>query len=95
MAMLTDVQIAQSAQMQPIKEIAAKVGLSEDDLELYGKYKAKISLEAISKVESNKERSKKMDKSFFIRWILSFRIHLIIVRPSSNYEEKNQLYLGR
>ena len=53
--MLTDVQIAQSAQMQPIKEIAAKVGLSEDDLELYGKYKAKISLEAISKVEGNKD----------------------------------------
>ncbi len=40
--MLTDVQIAQSAKMEPIKEIAAKVGLSEDDLELYGKYKAKI-----------------------------------------------------
>ena len=40
-SMLTDVQIAQSAKMQPIKEIAAKVGLSEDDLELYGKYKAK------------------------------------------------------
>ena len=54
-AMLTDVQIAQSAQMQPIKEIAAKVGLVEDDLELYGKYKAKISLEAISKVKDNKD----------------------------------------
>ena len=51
--MLTDVQIAQSAKMQPIKEIAAKVGLQEDDLELYGKYKAKISLEAITKAEEN------------------------------------------
>ena len=51
--MLTDVQIAQSAKMQPIKEIAAQVGLQEDDLELYGKYKAKISLEAITKAESN------------------------------------------
>ena len=51
--MLTDVQIAQSAEMQAIKEIAAKVGLAEDDLELYGKYKAKISLEAITKAESN------------------------------------------
>ena len=47
--MLTDVQIAQSAEMKPIKEIAAQVGLHEDDLELYGKYKAKISLEAIKK----------------------------------------------
>lgn len=53
--MLTDVQIAQSAQMQPIKEIAAKVGLVEDDLELYGKYKAKISLEAISRVKDHKD----------------------------------------
>ncbi len=53
--MLTDVQIAQSAQMKPIKEIASRVGLVEDDLELYGKYKAKISLEAISKVKDNKD----------------------------------------
>lgn len=52
--MLTDVQIAQSAQMKPIKEIANQIGLVEDDLELYGKYKAKISLDAIQKVEDNK-----------------------------------------
>ena len=51
--MLTDVQIAQSAQMQPIKEIADRLGLAEDDLELYGKYKAKISLDAISKAKEN------------------------------------------
>ena len=51
--MLTDVQIAQSAQMKPIREIANQLGLVEDDLELYGKYKAKISLEAISKVKDN------------------------------------------
>ena len=52
--MLTDVEIAQSAQMKPIKEIALKVGLDEDDLEFYGKYKAKVSLEAIEKVKDNK-----------------------------------------
>ena len=52
--MLTDVQIAQSAQMKTIKEIANQIGLVEDDLELYGKYKAKISLDAIQKVEDNK-----------------------------------------
>ncbi|MFR7590138.1 MAG: formate--tetrahydrofolate ligase [Longibaculum sp.] len=51
--MLTDVEIAQSASMLPIKEIAQKVGLDEDDLELYGKYKAKISLEAINKLKNN------------------------------------------
>ena len=53
--MLTDVQIAQSAKMEPIKEIAAKVGLSEDDLELYGKYKAKISLETIERLKDKKD----------------------------------------
>ena len=53
--MLTDVQIAQSAEMKPIKEIAEQLGLGEEDLELYGKYKAKISLETISKVKDNKD----------------------------------------
>ena len=53
--MLTDVQIAQQAQMQPIKEVAGKLGLVEDDLELYGKYKAKISLETMQKVEANED----------------------------------------
>ena len=53
--MLTDVEIAQSTKMKPIKEIAEQVDLAEDDLELYGKYKAKISLETISKVSSNED----------------------------------------
>ena len=51
--MLTDVEIAQSAKMEPISEIAKKVGLEDDDLELYGKYKAKIALDAINRLESN------------------------------------------
>lgn len=51
--MLTDVEIAQSAKMKPISEIAKKVGLEGDDLELYGKYKAKIALEAINRLENN------------------------------------------
>lgn len=51
--MLSDVEIAQSAKMKPISEIAKKVGLDEDDLELYGKYKAKISLSAINRLENN------------------------------------------
>ena len=55
--MLTDVEIAQSAKMKPIKEIALKMGLSEDDLELYGKYKAKISLETIQRIQ-NKQNGK-------------------------------------
>ena len=55
MIMLTDVQIAQSTEMKPIKEVALKVGLCEDDLELYGKYKAKISLETITRLENEKD----------------------------------------
>lgn len=51
--MLTDVEIAQSAKMKPISEIAQKVGLEDDDLELYGKYKAKIAIEAINRLENN------------------------------------------
>lgn len=51
--MLTDVEIAQSAKMKPISEIAKKVGLEDEDLELYGKYKAKIALDAINRLESN------------------------------------------
>ena len=51
--MLTDVQIAQQAKMMVIKDVANQIGLSEDDLELYGKYKAKISLETMEKVSNN------------------------------------------
>ena len=46
--MLTDIQIAQQADIRPVKEIAAKIGIDEDELELYGKYKAKLSERAIT-----------------------------------------------
>ncbi len=49
--MKTDVEIAQDAEMQQIREIAAKLEISEEELELYGKYKAKISLEAWERVK--------------------------------------------
>ena len=51
--MLTDIEIAQSAQMEPIEKIAAKIGINYDELELYGKYKAKLSDELIKRVSSN------------------------------------------
>lgn len=51
--MKTDIQIAQEAQMLPIKEVVKRIGMTEDDLELYGKYKAKISDEYIQKCSSN------------------------------------------
>lgn len=53
--MKTDIQIAQDAQMLHIKDIAAKYGIEEDDLELYGKYKAKLSDELIEKTKANKD----------------------------------------
>ena len=50
--MKTDVQIAQEATMQPITQIAKHLNISEDDLELYGKYKAKISLDSWNKLKN-------------------------------------------
>ena len=49
--MKTDIQIAQEAKMLPIKEVAAAYGMTEDDLELYGKYKAKLTDELWEKVK--------------------------------------------
>ena len=51
--MKTDIQIAQEATMLPIKDVAASIGIKEDDLELYGKYKAKISDELINRTKEN------------------------------------------
>ncbi|MBO6304720.1 MAG: formate--tetrahydrofolate ligase [Selenomonadaceae bacterium] len=52
--MKTDVEIAQEAKIERIEKIAEKLGLTADDLEFYGKYKAKISKEAIHKFSANK-----------------------------------------
>ena len=49
--MKSDIEIAQEAMMQPIKEVAASYGISEDDLELYGKYKAKLTDKLWDKVK--------------------------------------------
>lgn len=51
----TDIEIANSVEMKPIVEVAKTVGLEEDDLELYGKYKAKISHDAIQRLSKNKD----------------------------------------
>ena len=51
--MKSDIEIAQSADMRPIKEIAARFGIGEEDLELYGKYKTKLSDEYLKSIESN------------------------------------------
>ncbi|MBY4954973.1 formate--tetrahydrofolate ligase [Streptococcus suis] len=51
--MKTDIEIAQSVTLKPITEIVEKVGISFDDIELYGKYKAKLSFEKINAVKEN------------------------------------------
>ena len=53
--MKTDIQIAQEAKMAHIKDVAALLDITEDDLELYGKYKAKLSDELLAKLESKKD----------------------------------------
>ena len=53
--MKTDIEIAQNADMKKITEIAEKIGLTEDDIELYGKYKCKINLDVLEKNKSNKK----------------------------------------
>lgn len=55
MAMKPDIEIAQEAKTQHIEEIAKKVGLSRDDLEFYGKYKAKVPLDVLKRFEKNKD----------------------------------------
>lgn len=52
---LSDIEIAQQTTLEPIVKIAEQVGLSEDDLELYGKYKAKISFDAIKRLSKEKD----------------------------------------
>ncbi|MBP5298525.1 MAG: formate--tetrahydrofolate ligase [Lachnospiraceae bacterium] len=53
--MLSDIEISQNAKMLPIKEVAAKIGIDEDYLEYYGKYKAKLSDEYLNKIKDNKD----------------------------------------
>ncbi len=53
--MKTDIQIAQEAYMMNIKDVASRIGIEEDDLELYGKYKAKLSDELMEKVKDKED----------------------------------------
>ena len=47
----SDIDIAQAATLRPIREVAADVGLNEDDLDLYGKYKAKVHLDVLQRLQ--------------------------------------------
>ena len=52
--MKTDIQIAQEAKIVNIMDIAKKIGLGEDDVEQYGKYKAKVDLKVLRDLENKK-----------------------------------------
>ncbi len=53
--MKNDLQISQETELEPIVEVASKLDLKEDDLELYGKYKAKINFSGINRSKDNAE----------------------------------------
>ncbi|NLV81962.1 MAG: formate--tetrahydrofolate ligase [Synergistaceae bacterium] len=55
MAYLSDIEIAQKTPMDPIMKVAARLNIDEDDLELYGKYKAKVSFDLWEKIKDNKD----------------------------------------
>ncbi|AIS53137.1 formyl-tetrahydrofolate synthetase Fhs [Thermoanaerobacter kivui] len=55
MAFKSDIEIAQEAKLEPIKNIAEKIGLTEDDIEYYGKYKAKVDYSLMSKLKDKKD----------------------------------------
>ncbi|OGE18849.1 formate--tetrahydrofolate ligase [Candidatus Daviesbacteria bacterium RIFCSPLOWO2_02_FULL_41_8] len=58
--MLSDLKIAQAGKLKPITEIAAEIGLTEDEIELYGKYKAKVSLDVLKRLK-NRPNGKYID----------------------------------
>lgn len=53
--MKSDIEIAQAAEMEDITEIASRIGLEEDDLQLYGKYKAKVELDVLKKISEKSD----------------------------------------
>jgi formate--tetrahydrofolate ligase len=79
MAIPTDIEIAQNAKLKPITEIASSLGLSEDDIELYGKYKAKIKPHVL------KERKNKEDGKLII---------VTAVTPTKSGEGKTTMSVG-
>ena len=56
----SDLEIAQAARLRPIRDVAAEVGLTEDDLDYYGKYKAKVHLDVLQRFK-NRPNAKYID----------------------------------
>ena len=91
--MKTDIEIAQEAEMLPIKEVAQRVGLQEDDLELYGKYKAKISNEYYESIKDNE------DGKLILVTAIKVPEHILIYfslhNKSKNNRNQQQYKIGR
>ena len=60
--MLTDIEIAQKNQMVPVSEVLNKIGMTDDDYDLYGKYKAKITMSELRKLQTKVIDEKKGGK---------------------------------
>ena len=87
MAYLSDIEIAQSCKMKPIGEIAAKVGVGDDYLEPYGRYKAKIDL---SLLNDSKDKLKKVKDS-----IMSLGVYQILTTNEENFIENVEREISR
>ena len=64
--MLTDIEIAQKNQMVPVSEVLNKIGMTDDDYDLYGKYKAKITMSELRKLQSKVIDEKKGGKLILV-----------------------------
>ena len=71
--MLSDIEIAQQNTMEKIQVIADKCGLTPDDIEQYGHYKAKISFDAIRRLESKPDGQHQPGKVILQRALVSYR----------------------
>ena len=80
---MTDIQIAQAAKKENIVEIAKKLGLTEDDIEQYGKYKAKVNLDVLQK--TNRPNGKLILALYFPYCSISSSVNPIFLAISTMF----------
>lgn len=79
--MLTDIEISQNAKLYPIEKIASQIGLKSDDIEFYGKYKAKLSAEKLKEIQNSDIKDGKL-------------ILVTAITPTSAGEGKSTVSIG-
>ena len=89
--MKSDIEIAQNAKMEPIVKIAEKLGVLEDEIEQYGKYKCKISLDIMKKNENKTNSLKNNDSINFGSQIRSYILepYKLVKDHRTNYESSD------